>query len=576
MIRKHRQRGIILIAVLWSIALLSGLAMAASTSFRSFVGIVTVHRDRLRADALFTAGLEVAAGIIGRLDATPVVELETRLAMPGGGVEIRLGDEGGRIDIGKAPVEVLASLFRHLGARDPEGIAQQVVAWRTVDKDQPRATLEEAQAPKSEWPFSDVRQLSKFPGCRRAVRGGGPPADDLRQRHGEPADRAGRGDRRAPGRWASAAPRLPRDPLALPDRRRPRRATLGPAQQHLAEAPQRVALVELRATLDDGFAAAAKAVIVLLRETASPIVFSPEPTGSARADRRGTPRRSDEYRRRIPAMACDSRRPRRRIARALASPARARRGARRRRLRLPRDAAAGNEVLGSAPAGAKAPDAVLEAARDGAVVLELPRDKVLRERLGVPRQAREFVPGIVRNQIERLSPWKADQAVYGFAVEESRDDGAALDVSVSITSRAVVDAARDEVAAAGLSVDRVVAPASPEAHGGAVVLWSRVEDAPGESLKRARWAIAAGVAACVAASAALTAWATASGGAMRAESEELSARIKSLSGRSRAPARRSPGRRWTRSRKPGASKRRRRRRSLRSRRCRASCRTAPI
>ena len=55
-----------------------------------------------------------------------------------------------------------------------------------------------------------------------------------------------------------------------------------------------------------------------------------------------------------------------------------------------RDAAAGNEVVGSAPAGAKAPDAVLEAARDGAVVLELPRDKVLRERLGVPRQAREF------------------------------------------------------------------------------------------------------------------------------------------------------------------------------------------
>ena len=51
-----------------------------------------------------------------------------------------------------------------------------------------------------------------------------------------------------------------------------------------------------------------------------------------------------------------------------------------------RDAAAG-----SAPIGAKAPDAVLEAAHDGAVVLELPRDKVLRERLGVPRQAREVI-----------------------------------------------------------------------------------------------------------------------------------------------------------------------------------------
>jgi general secretion pathway protein K len=48
------------------------------------------------------------------------------------------------------------------------------------------------------------------------------------------------------------------------------RATLGPAQQHLAEAPQRVASVELRATLDDGFSAAAKAVIVLLRDDSEP------------------------------------------------------------------------------------------------------------------------------------------------------------------------------------------------------------------------------------------------------------------------------------------------------------------
>jgi general secretion pathway protein K len=168
-IGRDRQRGIILIAVLWSIALLSGLAMAASTTFRSFAGIVTVHRDRLRADALFTAGLEVAAGIIGRLDATPVVELETRLAMPGGGVQIRLGDEGGRIDIGKAPVELLASLFRHLGARYPDVIAQQIAAWRTVDKDQPRAaTSEEAQSPESECRSAMFGNCRRSPACRRS------------------------------------------------------------------------------------------------------------------------------------------------------------------------------------------------------------------------------------------------------------------------------------------------------------------------------------------------------------------------------------------------------------------------
>jgi general secretion pathway protein K len=269
---KDRQRGIILIAVLWSIALLSGLAMAASTTFRSFAGIVTVHRDRLRADALFTAGLEVAAGIIGRLDATPVVELETRLAMPGGGVQIRLGDEGGRIDIGKAPVEVLASLFRHLGARYPDVIAQQIAAWRTTDKDQPRAaTSEEAQAPESEWPFSDVRQLSQVPGMSPELFEAAAPLLTI-------FGNATVNPLTAPVEVIAALPGVGRPQLRAFLETRLRfptdaarvRATLGPAQQHLAEAPQRVASVELRATLDDGFSAAAKAVIVLLRDDSEP------------------------------------------------------------------------------------------------------------------------------------------------------------------------------------------------------------------------------------------------------------------------------------------------------------------
>ena len=54
--------GAILVSVLWSIALLSALAMAASTTFRGFSGIMALDRDRVRADAILTAGLEVAAG----------------------------------------------------------------------------------------------------------------------------------------------------------------------------------------------------------------------------------------------------------------------------------------------------------------------------------------------------------------------------------------------------------------------------------------------------------------------------------------------------------------------------------
>ncbi|HEX8168206.1 MAG TPA: PilN domain-containing protein [Beijerinckiaceae bacterium] len=193
-----------------------------------------------------------------------------------------------------------------------------------------------------------------------------------------------------------------------------------------------------------------------------------------------------------------------------------------------RETAGESAVLASVEAGAKVPDAVREEGRNGLVVLELAPDKVLQERLSVPRQAREFLPGIVRNQIERLSPWKADQAVYGFEVAESREDGAALDVTLLMTSRAIVDAARDEVAAAGLEVGRIVARREDGEAGRSVALWSAVLNAPGEGQSRARRAIAAGTAAFVGLSVALSAWAFTSGATIGSESEELASRIKAL------------------------------------------------
>jgi len=47
------------------------------------------------------------------------------------------------------------------------------------------------------------------------------------------------------------------------------------------------------------------------------------------------------------------------------------------------------------------------------ITLELPTDEIVVQRINVPAQAREFLAGIVRNRIDRLSPWPADQVVYG-------------------------------------------------------------------------------------------------------------------------------------------------------------------
>jgi general secretion pathway protein K len=296
MTRNHRSRGIILVAVLWSIALLSGLAMAAATTFRSFAGIVTVHRDRLRADALFTAGLEVAAGVIARLQGEPLTELESRLVIPGGSVRIRISDEGGRIDIGKAPVELLASLFRHVGARNPDVIAQQISAWRTAGNDQPRAaTSEEAQAPESEFPFSDVRQLAQVPGMSPELLAAAAPlltifgsatVNPLTAPIEVIAALPGIGRAQLRG-FAETRQRFPNDAARV-------RAALGPAQQHLAESPQQVASVELTATLDDGFEAAVKAVIVLLRDDGEPYrILAWNPLESGRG---GSPRNAETRR----------------------------------------------------------------------------------------------------------------------------------------------------------------------------------------------------------------------------------------------------------------------------------------
>jgi general secretion pathway protein K len=130
---KARRRGVILVTVLWSIALLSTLVMATSVTFRGFVGIVTVDRDRLKADGLLTAGLEVAAGLASSADQIPLYDVESTVTLSSGAVRFRIDDEGGRIDIGKAPVEVLAALFASIGAPKPDAIAQRIVEWRKLD-----------------------------------------------------------------------------------------------------------------------------------------------------------------------------------------------------------------------------------------------------------------------------------------------------------------------------------------------------------------------------------------------------------------------------------------------------------
>jgi general secretion pathway protein K len=166
--RSDPRRGVILVTVLWSIALLSALAMAASGTFRGFAGVMAVERDRVQGDALLSAGLETAAGIIDTLGDAPLLDIEAKVNLATGSVRSRLSDEGGRIDIGKAPAVVLAALLRP----SVPGAAANDVAQRIVERRYPAMRLVEYcavrpprdQAPGTDQPFSDLRQLQLIPG----------------------------------------------------------------------------------------------------------------------------------------------------------------------------------------------------------------------------------------------------------------------------------------------------------------------------------------------------------------------------------------------------------------------------
>jgi general secretion pathway protein K len=287
--RRDPRRGVILVTVLWSIALLSALAMAASVTFRGFTGVMAVERDRVQGDALLSAGLETAAGIIDGLADAPLMNIETRVSLTTGSVRLRLNDEGGRIDIGRAPAIVLAALFRYVGA--PEA-ASNDVAQRIVDQRYPRNKARPdtplrsangpARLPGTSQPFSDLSQLQLVPGMAPdwvaamaplATVFGGETVNPLTAPPGVIAALPGV-ERGQVDMFLKARRSFPDDVDRLVQ-------MVGPAQQYLAVKPQRVASVELLAELASGYAVAARAVIVVLPQDSQPyrvLVWTPVPS----------------------------------------------------------------------------------------------------------------------------------------------------------------------------------------------------------------------------------------------------------------------------------------------------------
>ncbi|WP_159450478.1 type II secretion system protein GspK [Bradyrhizobium mercantei] len=278
----------VLLAVLWAIALCAALAMATSTTFRSLAGIVRIDRDRVQADGLLTAGLEAAAGIVTTRRDAPLIERSTTLTFATGSVQLTVSDESGRIDIGRAPVELLTSLLHYVGADDDDAVivAQRIVALRDATAQarpneaqarpndaatKPAAPAKPDQPPAAPAPFTDIGQIADTPGMQPQWMAAMAPL--ITVYGGETVNPL-----TAPVAVLRALPSFDAERIdAFLDMRSspfvdPDRLTflLGAAQKYLKVQQTHVVAVSLVAGTTDGYTAAAKAFIVALPEDKQP------------------------------------------------------------------------------------------------------------------------------------------------------------------------------------------------------------------------------------------------------------------------------------------------------------------
>lgn len=198
------------------------------------------------------------------------------------------------------------------------------------------------------------------------------------------------------------------------------------------------------------------------------------------------------------------------------------------RVLVRRPGSAADNVLANVAIGTGVSSDTIQALRNHFVIFELSADKVVTRRLTVPVQAREFMPGIVGNQIERLSPWPLAQAIYGFVAMPSQDDVRSLDVCVLIAARANIATICDELTASGLSPHLIRAQSHVGVDTSFVTLWTRPTHVSQGRFQDFPRMIGIGLAALVLLSAGLSLWSIYSANSMWVEKEEVAAHANAL------------------------------------------------
>ncbi len=175
------ERGFALLLVIWVVALLAVLAAGVAADSSSEAMIARNRMDAAQARALADSGVTLA--ILGVLDPNPATRWPAdgrvrKVRFAKGSIAITLQDEGGKIDLNDAPIDLIVGLADEF-ALAPEiraallnGIAERRDDFKAAAAPPPARFYLGADSYAADiagWPFADPSELQLLPGVTRAA-----------------------------------------------------------------------------------------------------------------------------------------------------------------------------------------------------------------------------------------------------------------------------------------------------------------------------------------------------------------------------------------------------------------------
>lgn len=180
-VRRHRERGIALLMVLWVLILLGLIGASFLREARVSTNLARNSVENVKAEALAEAGIRRA--MLGMLDPDPATawradDTAYQFALGDGLVVVRIQDEGGKIDLNRAPAPLLLGLFAAVGV-DPAVAGRLVDAiydFRDPDHDRRAGGAEDAdylaaglEGGAKDAPFDQKEELLQVMGMNREI-----------------------------------------------------------------------------------------------------------------------------------------------------------------------------------------------------------------------------------------------------------------------------------------------------------------------------------------------------------------------------------------------------------------------